>query len=347
MVRIKFVAVLLGPGGLGLVGIFGQITGLITTVSGMGLANSGVRQVAEAAAEGNNEKIGHTVLALRRTVWVSGLLGLLLSIVFCLPISRITFGHERYAVSIAILGVTVFFGAIATGQSCLLQGTRRIGDLAKITVIGALSGTLISIPCYYAWGEQGIVPGLVLCSLSALITSWWFARRLPLVNVVSPWSRSFTESRRLVSLGVNFMGAGLMAMLSGYVIQMMLVREFTIEGAGLYQSAFGLSGILVNFVLGAMGTDYYPRLTAAASDKVRVRHMLNEQTQISLLLALPCLIAMVVFSPALIHIFYSEKFVAAIPILQWCLLGILGRVISMVHGICRIGHGEGTSVFYQ
>lgn len=346
MVRTKFVAVLLGPSGVGLLGMFGQITGLVATVSGMGLGNSGVRQVAEAVAEGDNEKTAQTVLALRRTIWISGLLGLLLSVAFCVPISRVTFGHERYALSIAILGITALSGAIATGQSCLLQGARRIGDLAKISIVSALSGTLISIPCYYVWGEKGIVISLVLCSLAALITSWWFARRLPIVTVNVLWANSLVEARRLVTLGVSFMAGGLMTTLSGYLIQMILVREFTLEGAGLYQSAFALSGILVNFVLGAMGTDYYPRLTAVANDRVRVRQMVNEQTEISLLLALPCLIVMMIFSPLLIQVFYSSKFVAAIPILQWCILGVFGRVVSWPMGFVLLAMGKGRLFFF-
>lgn len=345
MLRTKFVAVLLGPGGVGLLGMFGQITGLISTVSGMGLGNSGVRQVAHAVASGDDRKIGETVLALRRTIWITGLCGLLLSIVFCVPISRFTFGHDRYALSIAILGITVVLGAITAGQSCLLQGTRRIGDLAKISIISALTGTIISIPCFYIWDLNGIVVSLVLCSIASLATSWWFAHRVPILTLHVPWSQSINESRRLVSFGFSFMGAGLITVSAGYIIQMILVRKFGLEGAGLYQSAFALSGILVNFVLSAMGTDYYPRLTAAAGDPVMVRQMVNEQTEISLLLALPGLIAMMVFSPLLIQVFYSHKFTQAIPILQWCTLGVLGRVVSWPMGYVLLAMGKGRLFF--
>jgi antigen flippase len=341
MVRTKFVAVILGPNGVGLMGMFLQITGLLTTVSALGLGNSGVRQVAEAVAEGDYERTGQTVLALRRTIWIFGLLGLILSVVLCVPISLMTFGHDRYALSIAVLGVTVLFGTIATGEACLLQGTRHIGDLAKISVVGALSGTLISIPCLYVWGENGIVASLVFCSVSALVPSLWFARRLSFVIEKVSWLQSFVEARRLVTLGISFMGAGLMTLLSGYLIQLILVREFTLDGAGLYQSAFALSGVLVNFVLGAMGTDYYPRLTAVAGNNSSVHRMINEQSQISVLLSLPGLAAMMIFAPLIIKIFYAASFSAAVPILRWCIMGILGRVFSWPMGFVILAKGKG------
>lgn len=345
MVRTKFIAVLLGPSGVGLIGVFGQIVSITATASNLGLGGSGVRQMAQAVAQNDIRKTSETVLALRRVSWVTGLFGLCILTFFCVPISHITFGHDRYAPSVAVLGLTILLGSIAAGQSCLLQGVRRIGDLAKINVIGALTGTAISIPCYYVWGEGGIVISMVLCSAAAMLTTWWFARRLQFQLIDLSWAESFGAARVLIMLGLSFVGAALVTSLSGYLIQMILVREISLNGAGLYQSAFTLSGLLVNVVLGALGTDYYPRLSAVVDDPQRIRQLLNEQTEISLFLALPCLIAMMVFSPLLIQLFYSQKFLAAIPVLQWCLLGVFGRVVSWPIGYVILAMGKGKLFF--
>ncbi len=48
LVRIKAVAILLGPGGVGLVSLYISAMGLIGTVSGLGITNSGVREVVQA-----------------------------------------------------------------------------------------------------------------------------------------------------------------------------------------------------------------------------------------------------------------------------------------------------------
>jgi PST family polysaccharide transporter len=75
MVRVKFVAVLLGPAGVGLMGTYVTITTLVNTVSGMGISTSGVRQISESYGAGNQESISRTVTAVRRTVWLTGALG--------------------------------------------------------------------------------------------------------------------------------------------------------------------------------------------------------------------------------------------------------------------------------
>ena len=91
--------------------------------------------------------------------------------------------------------------------------------------------------------------------------------------------------------------AALLTALSAYIIRILLVREFGLEGVGIWQAAFLLSAVLVNFVLSAMGTDYYPRLSAVAHDAGRVRDSVNTQTEIALLLAVPGLMATIIFEP--------------------------------------------------
>lgn len=345
MVRIKFVAVLLGPAGVGLLGMYGQITALIGTLTGMGIGSSGVRQVAEAVGTNDDVRIAHTVITLRRTAWLTGGCGLLLMIILCMPISRFTFGSDEHAVPIAILGITLLFASIAGGQTCVLRGTRRIADIAKITVIGALCGTLISIPCFYFWGVQGIVVSLVLNSMAALVTSWWYARRVPVKALVMTWQESQSEVRTLLTLGISFMAAGLVNSASTYLIQALVIRQFGLEAFGIYQAAYSLSAVLVGFVLSAMGADYYPRLTAIAGDNERVHRIVNEQSQVSILLALPGLAAMMICAPLIIRIFYSPSFVTAVPILRWCILGILGRVFSWPLGFVMLAQGQGKLFF--
>ncbi|MGW8159262.1 MAG: O-antigen translocase [Desulfoprunum sp.] len=345
IVRIKFAAVLLGPSGVGLLGMYGQITTLISAITSMGIGKSGVRQVAESVGSNDDERIARTVITLRRTAWLTGGFGMLFMVVFCVPLSRMTFGTNDYAWSIAILGITLLSGAIASGQGCIINGTRRIGDLAKISVIGAINGTLISIPCFYLLGNEGIIPSLVLSAFAVLVTSWWFARKIPVKAITLPMRDTYVEARQLLLLGVSFMGAGLVTTLSGYLIQIVMIRQFGLADVGIYQAAFNLSGVLVGFVLGAMGADYYPRLTAVASDNTSIHRMVNEQSQISILLSLPGLMAMMIFAPVIINLLYASSFVTAVPILRWCILGILGRVFSWPLGFVILAKGRGKLFF--
>ena len=75
IVRTKAMAVLLGPAGFGLMGLYGSIADLVVSIAGMGVNSSGVRQIAEAAGSGDDERIARTVTVLRRTAVLLGIFG--------------------------------------------------------------------------------------------------------------------------------------------------------------------------------------------------------------------------------------------------------------------------------
>ena len=340
MVQTKLVAVLLGPSGVGLVGLYQSATGLIGTVSGLGIGSSAVREVAEAHGSNNPERVARTVKVLRRACWATGLLGWLLTAIFAWPLSVWTFGTPGRAVPIALLGATLLLASISSGQMALVQGVRRIGDLARIQVLSAVGGAVISLGVYWRMGERGIVPVLIMTGAVNLGFSWWTARRITLNAVTISWRESVRESGRLVSLGVAFMWSSVLSAGVGLMTRAWIVRDFGTEDNGIYQAAWGISGVFAGFILQAMAADFYPRLTAVGTDDVEVNRLVNEQTEVGVLLALPGLLATLVFAPWVIQILYSAKFLQAADLLPWFVVGIFGRVVSWPIGFVQLAKGE-------
>ena len=100
----------------------------------MGVKTSGVRQIAEAVGAGDTQCIARTVTTLRRVAFCSGGLGALLLMILCKPVSRLTFGDDKHAVAVAFLALAVFFSDVSDGQAALVQGMRRISDLARMSI---------------------------------------------------------------------------------------------------------------------------------------------------------------------------------------------------------------------
>ena len=139
--------------------------------------------------------------------------------------------------------------------------------------------------------------------------------------------------------------AGLATTLSAYLINIYLTRKAGLDAVGLYQAAYSLSGVLVNFVLSAMGTDYYPRLTAVANDNNKIKNEVNVQTEIGLLLAVPAIALTILFMPFAVKIFYSGRFDASVEILRWAVFGVFGRVISWPLAYVILAKGKGKLFF--
>jgi hypothetical protein len=78
MVRTKAMALLLDPAGYGVMGAYVQVCDLARSAAQMGLNASGVRQIAEAAASSDAQRIARVVTVLRLTSIVCGLIGAVL-----------------------------------------------------------------------------------------------------------------------------------------------------------------------------------------------------------------------------------------------------------------------------
>lgn len=339
--RTKILAVLLGPSGIALFGLYGSAIGLISTFSGMGIANSGVRQVAVANGLGDSLKIARTIITLRRVVLLTGLLGAMLVLLLCIPLSRLTFGDVSHAGALALLSLSVFFTTVSTGQMALIQGMRRIRDLATIRVLSALLGVVVTVPVIWFFRERGVAFSMVAAAAAGLFVSWRFARRIPLERTPLSWPVFRHETRGLIGLGFAFMTSALMTAAVTYFIRVLIMRELDLDAVGYYQAAFRLSGIYVGMILGAMGADFFPRLTAAAHDNATCNRLVNEQSEVGLLLAGPGVVATLVLAPFVIRLFYSADFFPAVEVLRWQILGVFLRVVSWPMGFLTLAKGKG------
>jgi antigen flippase len=345
IVRTKAMAVLLGPAGVGLMGVYESIVNLAQSIAGMGINSSGVRQIAEAVGTSDTHRIARTVAVLRRTSVVLGILGAVLLMVVSKQVSILTFGNNNHTSAVALVSLAVCFSLISGGQGALIQGMRRISDLAKMGVLGTLFGTIISIPVVYFMGEKGVVPALVGIAAMTILTSWWYSRKVQIKPPPMNLSQVRHEAAGLLKLGVAFMASACLMMGAAYAVRTMILRMVGFEAAGLYQSAWALAGLYVGFILQAMGADFYPRLTAVAKDDSECNRLVNEQAQISLLLAGPGVLATLTFAPVVISLFYSGRFDGAVGILRWFCLGMTLRVITWPMGFIILAKGESKFFF--
>jgi PST family polysaccharide transporter len=340
ILRTKAIALLLGPGGVGLLGLYTNITDLARSLAGMGINGSGVRQIAEAAGTSDARRIALTVTVVRRIASILGCVGAIMLALLSHQISELTFGDHRHSDAVALLSLVVVFRLLADGQGALIQGLRRIGDFARVGVLGAVLGAIVSVALVYVLRQDGIVPSLVAIAAMSFVASSWYAGKVQ-ISAQSFTSRQMAgEAASLLKLGVAFMASGLLMLGSGYAVRLLVLRNAGLDATGLYEAAWTLGGLYIGFVLQAMGTDFYPRLVGVATDNAQCNRLVNEQTQVSMLLAAPGVIVTITLAPLILTFFYSRAFVGAVEVLRWLCLGMALRVITWPMGYIIIARGR-------
>ena len=346
IIRNKAMALLLGTSGFGLLGLYVSISDLVRNVAGLGINTSGVRQIAEAVGSGDSERIARTVTTLRRVALYSGAVGAMLLILLCRPVSLWTFGDYNHVGAVALLALVAFLMDISEAQKALVQGMRRVGDLARMNILGALYGTVFSIAVVYVWKEQGLVPSLICVAGMSIVTSWWYARKIKVAAARISWREVYAEASELVKLGVVFMASGLATVGAAYLIRALVYRSLGAEEAGLYTAAWGLAGMCINFILQAMGADFYPRLTGVVNQREECNRLVNEQVEVGFLMAGPAILGALSLAPLGIMLFYSQKFGGGVEILRWLCLGMFLRVLTWPMGFIIMAKGERKIFFW-
>ena len=135
IVKVKVLAVLLGPGGIGLIGFLQNLVSGVSTVAGLGISSVGTRQIAQAAS---SEEASELAIA-RRALFLSTMFVCLLGFTSFLVVSHLFFVNvdrlENNSTNKLILAVAVIATIAAASQISLLTGMRRIVHIAKLNVI--------------------------------------------------------------------------------------------------------------------------------------------------------------------------------------------------------------------
>ena len=265
--KMKLVALLLGPAGVGLVGIYQNIVQAAAGISALGSGNVGTRQIAAARADGGDVAVGKVRRALFwGTMILAGVGGLIFWLTSTL-IARMVLGNESRSPEIAWLSVAVALTVAAGSQGALLTGMRRVGDLARINVGSGMVGAAFGVLAIWLWGAKGIVAMIIIAPAVTFVLGHLYVARLERPAGPPPsWSTLTHEWREMVQLGVAFMVSGLVATLGQLVVRSLVQRELGTSGLGQFQAAWAIGMTYLGFILSAMGTDYYPRLTAAIKD---------------------------------------------------------------------------------
>lgn len=345
IIRSKFIAILLGPAGMGIVSLFTTTIGLVTGITNFGLGTSAVKNVAAAEGSGDKEQLTKTVAVFQRLVWITGGGGFVFTLIFAPLLSTLAFGNKSYSVSFMILSITLLFTQISAGQNVILQGMRKIQYMAKASMFGALLGLLISIPLYYFFKEKGIVPAIILTSIITLLLTWYFASKIKIQKVVVDKSVFKKEGREMLKMGFLISMSSIITIATAYVVRIYISKEGGIAEVGLFTAGFAIISTYVGLVFTAMSTDYYPRLAAISHDNIKCKEAINQQAEIAILILAPILIVFLVFVQLGIIILYSKEFLGVVNMVLWAALGIFFKAITWSIGFIFLAKSDSKAFF--
>lgn len=345
IIRSKCIAVLLGPTGMGIHGLFTSTTSTITAFTNLGLSVSAVKDIAQANSTNDLSKVSRVISVFRKLVWITGFLGLFVCLFFSPFLSKVTFGNTDYILGFSLLSITLLLAQLSAGQTTVMQGVQKFSWMAKASLYGSVAGLLISVPLYY-WGrENAIVPVIVIISIVNLFFSWFFSRRLKIQKTQLSLSVAVREGVGMIKMGFFLGFQSALTVLSAYLVRIFISNLGGVSEVGLYTAGFAIVNTYVGLIFNAMSTEYYPRLATHSKEKEKFIQTINQQMEISILLLSPIVIFFIIFVDLGIILLYSRDFLAINSMLYFTILGMFFRAPSWCIAFSFIAKGD-TNTFF-
>lgn len=346
-IRGKFIAILLGPEGVGIMGLLSSSKDIIGNFSQLGLSTSAVRNIAEANAAADRTRIAIVIGVLRRLIWVTGIIGLAICFLLAPELSRIAFKSGEYSNAFRMLSSTILLDQLSQGQSALLQGMRHYNYLVRASAVGMTLGLIFSIPMFYLWGIEAIVPVMIISSITSLVFTFYFSQKIKTSKIRITVEDLKSEGFNMISMGFLITIKSILVTISSYIVRIFISRFGTIKDVGLYGAGFSLVNMSVNVIFDAMGADYYPRLSSLASNKDDFNKAINQQAEITLLLITPIVVSVIIFVIPIIILFYSKKFVQVENMIYWAMFATIFKGYSWAIAFSFIARGDRNEFFWN
>ncbi|NRA92028.1 MAG: oligosaccharide flippase family protein [Psychroserpens sp.] len=342
IIRSKVVALLIGPAGMGIIGLLLSTLKVIGEFTKLGLDTTAVREIARirSSEDHDQEQISEIVVTINKVVWFTGLLGIIATLLLSPLLSHIAFGNYDYTLAFIWISSSLLFNQLAQGKLAILQGFRRLKLLAKSNLVGNAIGLLVSIPLYYFLRLDAIVLVIILSSVINFFFSWLFSRQLRFSRVKLTLNQAFSKAKGMLNLGLMLSLHSSIGLVFAYLFQVFLSQVTGVDEVGYYLAGFMIINSYVGLVFNAMRTDYFPKLSGIADSIEDVNRTVSQQSVIGLLIVGPLIITLIIFLPVIIKILYTTEFLIITGFVAWAILGILFKTLSWSIGYVILAKGD-------
>ena len=345
LVRNKFVALLLGPSGMGLVTLFNTTVSFISQSTHFGISTSAVRHLSDYPDDDSHPQIIHFVKVVRAWALLTALLGMLVCIVIGPFLSSTTFAWGDHSLHFILLSPAVGMLAVTGGETAILKGRHRLRSLAWVQIGSVFAALFMSVPVYYFFGEAGIVPVIVMMAFITMTLTLRESYRLYPLRLRGARG-VLGEGMEMVRLGVAFTLAGIIGSGAEMLIRSWLNVTGDLDVLGLYNAGYMITITYAGMVFSAMETDYFPRLSGVQHDIAATNECVNRQMEVSLLLLSPMLAFLIIALPLLMPLLFSPQFEPVTGMAQVAALAMYMKVLTLPVAYITLARGRSLAYLF-
>lgn len=350
LVRTKIVAVLLGPEGIGLNSIYNETRELVHASTNLGMDTAGVRGIAQtyerlSKAQSDEERefilqlMENQIVLLRSVILLLAALGTFACVLLAQPLSWLTFEDFEHTWGYVLLAPAVGLTTLTCGEITLLKALRKLKAVAIVSAIDVALAILVSLPLYYFYRIEGVLPALLAFALIQFIVVINFSYRAHGVHY--NFSKALlSQSVPMIVLGISFALSGVIGHCSQLGIRSFINQVDGLGAVGLYNAGYTIAMTYGAVGFASLDSDFFPRLSAIFNNVEERRMAVWRQVKVTVGLIIPLVIVLIILLPWLLPLLFSDRFNDVILMAQISSVGLIFRAAYLPVAYIPLAAGD-------
>ena len=344
LLKVGIVSKLLGPIGVGMVDVYNRSIELVKKTTDLGISYSAVQSISEQRHTDtlpSSYAVAYAVKVVRSwSLWLA-VVGTMLFFVLSPLLSRWSFdGDERYVNMFRLLSIAVGCSSLMGGELAVLKGVRMLNRVAWFQLLSAVVMLVAVVPCYYFWGLEGIIPGLLLTAISLLALACYHSFQVFPYRVALFSKRIISDGVYIIRQGFNYTLAGFLNSGAYYLVSIYVLNKADAADVGCYSYGTLLISYLSMLVFAALDSDFFPRLSAINKQTSRSNVLVNTQVEMLMVLITPLIICVAVCLPLTPRLLFGDSFMPLVDMSQWAVVGLFFKAMMLPPAYLSLSKGE-------
>lgn len=321
---------LLGPAGYGITESLNRTTDLVKNSTNLGITTVAVPEISRHAADADAGQLADKVRLTRSWALLTAILGMAVCLILAPVLSRYAFDGDRsYTISFMVLSLAVAATAITGGETAVLRGSGMLRQIALSQLFTGLLSLCISVPLYWMFRLDGIIPALALTAIGGTVVTCFYSFRRFRYKA-GPFSLSFLKTGfGMIGFGIFFTVTSFLGAWAWSYIAKYLMGMGGPELTGTYSAGYMLVTYLTTLLLAVTDSEYYPRLAGAGNDMPQAHHLMNNQALAMCMLAGPIVILFMLCMPLVVYVVLDyNTFRPSIILAQMAVTGLYFKSVS-------------------
>ena len=245
---------------------------------------------------------------------------------FCAPLIASFYGEPILVGLLRVLGLNLILNSFNTVQLTQLTIKIDFKTIAKVTLIGSITGGAIGIlMAYTGFGVWALVAQTIITTIFSTIVLWAHSKWRPLFTF------SFTSLKIMFNYGSKLLLASIYGITLNNLYNVIIGRVYKPEELGTYVRAMNLPELISATLNSVINSVTFPLMSSINDDRERMLSAYSRMLSMTAFIIFPLMTLLSALSYPFVMLFLTERWIAIVPLMQWLCFARMMTPISALN----------------